>query len=258
MEPLPPPPKWKPHDPIPVESTFNAFVEKVGGKIVSNLLPKSPEFENADYLFETIGVVAELKELQTELDKSDYYRKNFDILIKKLMSSHPEWRPSLLGGDGKYPDWFYPEYLRIFRPPIARIIKKANRQIRETKRFFNIDTPTGIMVFVNDDFVGVPPKQMMALASSVLTESCSSIDCFVYLTINRYIEVQGSKMANLIWAPVYSDRIMPSMHQFINDLGAKWFDYLQIVIGPFDESEKINSANALDGAKCISHNIRRA
>lgn len=128
-------PTWKPHDPIPVEPTFDVFIENIGGKKVSSILPKSPDFENADYLFDTIGVVAELKELQTELDKSDYYKNHFDILIKKLITNHPEWRPLLLGGDGKYPSWFYYEYLRIFRPPIARIIKKANRQIRETKRF---------------------------------------------------------------------------------------------------------------------------
>ena len=47
-----------------VEELFNAYVKSVDGELVSELLPKSPTFSNADYLFRkqrAEPLIAELK-----------------------------------------------------------------------------------------------------------------------------------------------------------------------------------------------------
>ena len=44
-----------PHEPVPVETTWNDFVGLSGGRRVADLLPASPSFENADYIFEYEG-----------------------------------------------------------------------------------------------------------------------------------------------------------------------------------------------------------
>lgn len=62
---------WEPHKPIPVEATFDEFVRLQGGKKLSDFLPPNPQFQNADYLFEAEGIVAELKEITTEFHKSN-------------------------------------------------------------------------------------------------------------------------------------------------------------------------------------------
>ncbi|HKI69181.1 MAG TPA: SEL1-like repeat protein, partial [Verrucomicrobiae bacterium] len=61
-----------------VEQAFDDCVESVGGELVKKLLPKSPPFDNADYLFrnqQSEPVVAELKCLTKDLLKEGYQEK---------------------------------------------------------------------------------------------------------------------------------------------------------------------------------------
>jgi hypothetical protein len=44
--------------PIPVEKTFEAFVVKFGGELMSSLIPSLNPPKNADYLFRTPLVTA--------------------------------------------------------------------------------------------------------------------------------------------------------------------------------------------------------
>ena len=241
-----------PHEPLPVEATWNAFANSIGGKRISELLPKSPDFDNADYLLEEAGVIAELKEVETEFSRTNAFRVCFDRLMKRLVAEDPEWRPVLFGGSGKYPTWFYPEFVRIFRPPISRVLKKANRQLRETKEHFQILGTTGVLLFVNDGFTSLGPDLVQSLACNLLTNSYSSIDSFVYLTVNRYVEIQGSDVPRLLWAPTYSDRATDELHAFINDLGRKWCKFLEAKIGPFTVDKwETDDLGAIRGSKAI-------
>lgn len=242
-----------PHDPIPVEPTWDEFVPTAGGLVVKAALPRSPDFENADYFFTDARVVAELKELETELSRTDAFFKKFVDLHRRVVAEDPSWKPVLFGGSGAYPTWFWPAYRRIFRPPLARILKKANRQLRETKSQYGIDEPCGIVLFVNDGFTGIGPAYVVALAADILQNSYSSIDCFVYLTVNRYVEVPGSDLAHLVWIPVYSDRAPVSLVDFVNTLGRQWFDFIERKIGPFDErTENAEEPGGLKDWKSIT------
>ena len=117
----------------------------IDGQIVEDILPEPRNFENADFLFRAAEVVVELKEVETEFSSSPGFHARFDALMSRLMAEDPNWRPVLLGGAGTYPNWFYPEYVRLFRPPIARILRKANRQLRDTKEHFGIGRPSGVL-----------------------------------------------------------------------------------------------------------------
>ncbi len=48
-----------------------------------------------------------------------------------------------MGGENDYPDWFKIEFIRLARPSITRILKKANKQIKETKNIFMSLMQTG-------------------------------------------------------------------------------------------------------------------
>lgn len=93
-----------PHEPLAVEATWDEFVQSVGGQRISELLPKSPNFDNADYLFEPEGIVAELKEVKTEFGSGTAFRNGFDGLMKRLVAENPDWKPELFGGSGEYPN----------------------------------------------------------------------------------------------------------------------------------------------------------
>ena len=222
-----------PHDPVNVEETWRAFVRSVGGQVVEDIIHPPRTFENADFVFLPDLVVAELKEVATEFDRTRATRDGFRALIQRVVEEDPNWRPALLGGSGDYPIWFRSEWLRLFRPPLSRILKKANRQIRQTKDHFGIRDSTGVLVLVNDGFTGLEPHFVRAIIADLLVSSYSSIDCFLYVTLNRYVEVPGSDVPRLLWMPLYSDRAANSMVLFIDDLGRKWFDFLETKIGPF-------------------------
>lgn len=221
------------HEPIDVEAAWRDFVRLVGGQVVEDIVPESRTFENADFFFPAIGVVAELKEIETEFDRSAAFREGFRSLIGRVMKEDPSWRPLLLGGSGTHPKWFSRELIRLFRPPLSRILKKGNRQLRETKAHFNVGTPTGMLVMVNDGFTSLEPHFVRALACDLLVNSYSSVDCFLYMTVNRYVEIEGSNVPRLLWMPSYSENAPDSLVNFVDDLGRKWFDFLETQIGPF-------------------------
>lgn len=240
-----------PHEPLPVEATWDEFVSISGGKRISDDLPKSPDFDNADYLFEQDAVVLELKEIETEFLRSKSARRGFEDLLTRLTAEDPSWRPLLLGGDGQYPAWFHQGFVRLARPAILRVLKKANRQIRETKEKFRINSPNGVLIFVNDGFTGLAPDLVHALACDALVHSYSSIDCFLYVTVNRYVEVTQSNEPKIIWNPSYSDRAPNELVTFIDALGRRWFDFLENKIGPYTSRYEGGDRSILHGSKAI-------
>lgn len=195
-----------PHDPIPVEASWREFVRSIGGTVLEDVLPKQRQFENADFAFLEASVVVELKEIETEFSSSPTFRTGFDSLMRRLMAEDPNWRPALFDGSGKSPKWFTTEFVRLFRAPLSRVLKKANRQLRETKDHLKIQFPAGILLLVNDGFTAIGPDLIRGQISELLTHSYSSIDCFIYLTVNRYVEIAGSNQPRLLWVPTYSDR----------------------------------------------------
>lgn len=241
-----------PHDPIPVEASWREFVTTIAGTVLEDALPKQRNFENADFAFFGASVVVELKELETEFSSSPKFQAGFDSLMQRLIAEDPDWRPSLFGGLGKLPKWFTPEFVRLFRTPLSRVLKKANRQIRETKNHFEIQVPTGIFLLANDGFTAIGPDLIRAQISELLTHSYSSIDCFVYLTVNRYVEIAGSDQPRLLWVPTYSDRASDDLVAFVDNLGHQWFDYLESKVGPFTSRVQVpHPTDILRGAQSI-------
>jgi hypothetical protein len=239
------------HFPLPVEKTFHSFVRKYGGVVVSDILPGNPSFENADYSFKNNNIIGELKEIETEFLNQENAKIKFTEMMGRLLNERPNWKPSLMGGKNDYPDWFKVEFIRLARPGITRILKKANKQIKETKKHFHVPNANGVLFFVNDGFTGISPFLVQALACDALTHSYSSIDCFLYMTLNRYVELDGSNEPQLIWAPSYSDRADDSFIDFIDDLGRNWFNFLEEKIGGFTSRHEESDRSILLNSKAI-------
>ncbi|NMU91391.1 hypothetical protein HGQ98_16855 [Achromobacter ruhlandii] len=242
-----------PHDPVPVEKTWRGFVAHVGGSVIEDLVPQPRNFQNADFAFFEAGVIAELKEIETEFSNSPAFVKGFNELMQRVVAEDPDWRPALFGGKGE-PPWFARDYVRLFRPPLTRILKKANTQIKETKEYFKIKSNGGVAIVVNDGFASLGPDRVRALIGNILSTSYSSIDCCIYMTVNRYVELPGSNVPRLVWAPMYSDRASDGLVAFVNTLGERWSDYIQTIIGPFSIGKDVYQSESdapLIGARSI-------
>lgn len=241
-----------PPEAVAVEPLWQEFVRSFGGLVVHDMVAEPRGFQNADFAFLDQGVIAELKEIQTEFSSTAAFRCGFKTLMQRLVTEQPESRSTFFGGDGKVPAWFMPELVRLCRPSLSRILKKANRQLRETKIHFGVNSETGVLLLVNDGFTSISPEFVRAQVSELLLHSYSSISCCVYLTVNRYIEFPGDREPKLLWATAYSDTAPDSLVSFVDDLGRGWFDFLEEKVGLFtSRSEVQSSAEVLQGTCAI-------
>jgi hypothetical protein len=216
------------------EPHWNEFVITAGGELVAPRI-KQEGIKNADYMFQAAQVIAELKILETEFAHTKETLEKVDALAAKYPGVHPDDQTKPLRR----------ELLLLLRKPLQRIINKANHQIKETKRALGLDAWKGIIICVNDGFRGVPPSIAIGLLAHILSKtSYTNTDALIYQT-NHYIEISDSPYANLLWAPMYSNRADHDLVEFVNDLGRKWRAYSQAKIGPFDVSEERDSIDLL-------------
>ena len=71
------------------------------------------------------------------------------------------------------------------------------------------------------------------------------------MTLNRYVELDGSNVPQLIWAPSYSDRADDSFVDFIDNLGRNWFNFLEEKIGGFTSRQEESDRSILLNSKAI-------
>ncbi len=240
---------FQPHKPIPVEPTFDEFVESQNGKLVKHLIDKNPDFDNADYLFSAANVIAELKEITTEFHLANGHAKKLhEIFVEFERRGEMTWEDVLAQ---RFPREFRRQQMRLFRPPIQRILKKANRQIRVTKSALERENASGVLFVVNDGFTAVSPVWVHGLLAESLVHSYGSIECLVYMTVNSYVGIPNDDYARLIWTTSYADTAPDELVRFIDDLGRGWRKFLEAKIGPFDVSSESPDRTKLLGSEIV-------
>lgn len=151
----------------------------------------------------------------------------------------------------EHPEEYVKDFLRLFRPALSRIIKKANTQIKDTKKELDRPHVSGILLLANDDFLSLEPQFILNIVGELLTHSYSSIDAFVYFTLNHYVEIPGNDYANLIWVPTYSERAPNSLVDFVNKLGNQWSQFLEIETGKFDNKLVTDDSAIISRSRAI-------
>ena len=184
-----------------IEREFNKVVCQIGGDLVKNRLPpRSPSFENADYVFDKENVIVELKILQKDpLIESE--------LQNKIQSKFDKWI-----NEGKLiiygqvcveskslPEKMQWELLRIYSEPVRRVIKKANRQIRDTKDQLKMPNAQGLVIIVNDGNYSLEPEHFGFAAHQSLNTGYSSIHGASLVTVNMEAEKAGIPTSLRLW-----------------------------------------------------------
>jgi hypothetical protein len=205
------------------ERFFDEFVESVGGELLKKRFDKSPTFNNADYFFEKGNVIAKLKSLKTD------FTFNSPERLKKLQNIFDKWyehgqitsimisNPELLPPDFKL------QTLRLFRKPIEGILKKASKQIKDTKKELGLENAKGLVIIFNDGFYGLTPKATIAVIGDVLRSQFPAIDGFVYITLRKRIDIPNDEHKRIVWLPKYREAENVVLGDFVNWLGECWF-----------------------------------
>lgn len=214
------------------EKTLDAFVESVGGHRIDALHP-NPGVLNADYVFPADKVIIELKTLETEIQRSHQFQAKMQVVHRQLYSKYKKTPLSL---DPEVSFQYLKAFIDLFRAPLARIAKKANRQIKSTRENLGYDDYQGILLLINDNLRELPPRLMLGTLGRILNGSCSSVRAMIYLT-NHYILIPGDEYGRILWVPLYADAEGDGLVDFVNRLGAQWFDYCESLGQPSDDRQ---------------------
>lgn len=224
------------------EAHWNEFVLECGGELIAPLISRQG-VQNADYMFREQLFVVELKELRTEF---------FDPLMVRIGQAAKELNEGPMEEDLPTEEAFQKferKQFSILEAPLQRILKKANRQIRESKAELGLHDYRGLVVCINDDFIGFPPFLVTDLLHRILArERFSSIQGLVYLT-NHAVRLPGQEDPAFLWWPYVGGDKPKEVETFADWLGDRWADYaadrLGAVLAPS------SSVSSLRGAKVI-------
>ncbi len=230
------------HD-FEVETLFNEFVESFGGKRVDSLLPASPDFSNADYLFESDNVIAELKCLQADFAAPEVIQKKADRLYRQWLAEG-SISPESINDLDLLPRDKKRKIRALYTNPLKRVIEKANRQLRETAQHFETEGKGKLLLIANDGAYSAQTFWTVAFLNEILArDQFSSVEAFAYFSVNRYVELPGDDYARHVWFPFYSTDPPEHLHPFVNRLGSAWLDFLGSKIGGWDDSIKTDDSD---------------
>ncbi len=215
-----------------IESAFNQFVKAFDGELVSELLPPNPSFDNADYLFRQANVVAELKCLEKDIVSGRDFNKKlnalYDTWVRKGLVDQ-RWGLFEISTT-TLPVECQREVYGLIKTPIERTIKKANRQIRETKEHFNLPDAAGLLLLANDGNYSLESAHIIEIVGKILTHQFSAIDGFVYLTANMRAQKPGYERDVNLWVPNYGGYIEPLV-KMVDRMGEAWGEFYASKIG---------------------------
>ena len=168
---------------------------KCGGVVVEELLGHSPPFPIADFWFEEYGIVAELKVMEQDMfsnedfiqQTTDLYRtwvdRGFDVPI--VLGSRPVSTKDI-------PPECSIELLGLIKAKIKNaFLRKANKQIRSTKKKLGKPDSFGLLLLGNDGSMGFHPSLIANLLHHSLANQYRSIEGVIYFTGNCKAKFPG-------------------------------------------------------------------
>lgn len=192
---------------IDTEAEFDTCVKAIGGIKVSELFKRAPSFNNADYFFDKYNVIAELKCLSE--DKStdkDLQKKTKSIIRRYLAESKLVVFGTRMINTNHLSLSCTKEIAELYRNPIRGAIKKANRQIRETKFELKKESAHGLLILVNDKNTAVDPSRInWILAETFKRDGFRSINSVLFLTLNLMATHPGIGNDLLLWTECFRD-----------------------------------------------------
>ena len=210
---------------IKIEPTFDRSVKLVGGCRVKDLFGENPGFPNADYYFPDHKIVAELK----ELDKDHLSDSKFQNKISLLYASWVDKGlvPPAYGIIDLITEQLPPEcaveYFDLLKSRLEDpSLRKANRQIRETKKKLEEPEAVGLLLLANNGNVIFDPGVTFNLLNHSLRNQYRSIDRVIYFSANLALNIEGIGPDCLLWADVEIKDRRPMNQQFLDCLHEAW------------------------------------
>lgn len=231
------------------EAHFDRAVERYGGQRTTSVLGPNITHHNADWVFCDRQVVAEHKQLEVDVRASKAFaRRELELRLGWARSG----KANIFGVPK---DWstVQREWLRLYKPTVEGIIKKANKQIRATRERLGWPRGSGILIFSNKSVLEIYPLGMCLLIQSILDHACTEIGGAIYVT-NHYLDIAGSDLANIGWFPIYrngGEETPVEMIEFVDGFGRAFFETLD-EIAPAAEPRREIPLQSPDAAAVLT------
>jgi hypothetical protein len=212
---------------VDIDIEFAKCVKKIDGQVLDEILIQ-PNFKNADYWFPKYGTVAELK----RLDENLAAKKDFKEKTSALYSSWVKrgLMPGLSGviqlDLSQIPRICANEYIEIVKRRIeSSIVKKANKQIRETKQHFGSTAEKGLLIIANDGNPMIKLDFMAHLLARILKKQHKSINSIIYFSANLDVNVPAPALQetkNFFWIDGVLEDREPAPKELREELQSAW------------------------------------
>lgn len=205
-----------------LESEFDAFAYTVGFKRVSDFVGNSPDFANADYINDEEKIIIELK----IIDKNFF---EVGGIIDRLQTIVTIPKNIDLNGFGQY-EFILPNINREGRydtmeEPLRRILKKANRQIKETKdRLLDGNGVGFVLIALNMERI-IDPEVIRSLAGEILSREFSAINGFIICTPGYGLYNPVTRMAHSLCLPTTPYEGPEEIRSMCNKIGQAWIEF---------------------------------
>ena len=241
--------------PVDVTSVFTSFVKVFGGECVEDLLPdQSYKANNADYVFRDKNIIAELKCLEDDKSSDPKFQTKIETLYSKWIHSglipQPPAYPIAVDSSS-LPEECVLELIDLYKPLIERPIKKANKQIKTTKKLLSMPNAKGLLLLVNDGNFAVQSDMVLHLAERSLKGYYSSINSMVHFTVNMVSDMNGVPKDILVWVPLHRSETNRVSLEFLHELRNAWVIYFEKMRGEKVDTMSIRDIERLEEIKFI-------
>lgn len=186
---------------IDVEDAMRHVVRMLGGRVLSDSLPKDPGFNNADFVFDQEKVVLELKCFEDDNVLSEGNLAKARDLWSRWRRKHFVADPIPNEFDWKKLSRAHQlEFIGIHTRSIQGAVRKANRQIRETKAHLGLNDYQGMLMAANDGITSVPPPWLVeGIRSNVERHHYDEIRHFIFFTANMVVAGTDRSTVRFPW-----------------------------------------------------------
>lgn len=243
--------------PFSTEELLDRVVQKVGGSLVSDLLPPNENREsNADYVFQQHRVIGELKRLERDQDDNPDMAAKRNALYQKWIRERKCGVPIVYGRAvldvRKLPSDCAMEMISLYREPIARRIRKANEQIKSARKLLKMPEASGVLFLAQDGDYSIGPDAVLNLAARCLKGNrFSGIDdviCFNALPAR----LVGDSLGYMFWIHSSRDSNRAIPQALIDSLQEAWKAEMEAIRGPM-----VTPPTSIDWQDLLYRRLRR-
>ena len=216
-----------------LESIVDPFVNRVGGKRISEMVDKTNTQKNADYLFDRHQVIAELKSLQAG-SLIEAFQRKLTNLTKRWQKEGKlvVFGTAMVSSSRLSPECREEMFSAMAESLQKNVVATANAQIRSTKDLLNLPNAKGLLWVASDGNEFLQPNTVWYLLHRILQKkksdgspAYSNIHGLAYFSPRMLARVPGIPEPVILWMSGYRQRD-PHLEACLQELSDEWPKYV--------------------------------